>query len=163
MSGAAQTATETGGYKSLVENLRYSAAGLTATWPARFPDLPSTDGFVNNPQALANKVYGGRLGNGPASSGDGWKYRGRGLIQLTGKDNYKARAQETGLPLITDPDMAAEAEPAVRLACLYWKAKGINAMADADDIERVRKAVNGGLIGIADARTYLARAKGLLS
>lgn len=159
----AQTATETGGFRSLTENLRYSAAGLMATWPSRFPSLASTDGYANNPQALANKVYGGRLGNGPVTSGDGWRYRGRGLIQLTGKENYAKRGAETGLPLVTDPDLAADPATAVKLACLYWKAKGINALADADDIERVRRAVNGGLIGIADARTYLQRAKAVLS
>lgn len=157
-----QTATETGGFRTLTENLNYSAKGLMKVWPKRFPTEASTAGFAMNPVALANKVYGGRLGNGPASSNDGWTYRGRGLIQLTGRDNYTKRAAETGLPLVAQPDMASDPRDSVRIACLYWSSRSINEAADTDDIVKVRKLVNGGEHGLADARIFLKRAKAML-
>ncbi|MCU0728992.1 MAG: hypothetical protein MUF41_02655, partial [Sphingopyxis sp.] len=104
----AQTATETGGFRALSENLNYSATGLVATWPSRFPTRAAAEEYAMQPEKLANAVYANRLGNGPPESGDGWRYRGRGLIQLTGRDNYVARARETGLPLVTNPAMAAD-------------------------------------------------------
>lgn len=158
----AQTATETQGYKGLEENLSYSAAGLMATWPGTFPTEKATRGYVMNPEALALKVYSGRMGNGPAASGDGWDFRGRGLIQLTGRNNYTAREAESGVPLLTMPDLAADPGMSVRLACLYWTSRAINTAADADDLAKVRKRVNGGSNGLADAKIHLARAKKLL-
>ncbi len=158
-----QTATETGGFVSLEENLTYSAARLRKVWPKRFPDDKATKGYAKNPEALANFVYGGRLGNGPAASGDGYRYRGRGLIHLTGRSNYAERQGETGIPLVAAPELAAEPAKAVLLACRYWMAKSINAIADRNDIIAVRKAVNGGLNGIEDARFYFARAKTMLT
>ena len=158
----AQTAAETGAYKNLEENLGYSAKGLMATWPARFPDVRSTGGFVMNAKALALKVYSDRLGNGPASSGDGWDYRGRGLIQLTGRANYAAHEAETEIPLLTMPELASDPKMSVHLACLYWTSRAINAAADADDVKKVRKLVNGGDTGLTDAKIHLARAKKIL-
>jgi putative chitinase len=158
----AQTATETQGYKYLVENLSYTAAGLMAVWPNVFPTEQSTKGYVNNPEALALKVYSNRMGNGPPASGDGWDFRGRGLIQLTGRNNYTAREAETDVPLLTMPDLAADPGMSVRLACLYWTSRKINAAADADDLVKVRKLVNGGSNGLDDAKVHLARAKKLL-
>jgi putative chitinase len=158
----AQTATETQGYTYLVENLSYTAAGLMATWPGQFPTEASTGGCVKNPEALALKVYSNRMGNGPPSSGDGWDFRGRGLIQLTGRNNYAAREAEAGVPLLTVPDLAADAGLSVRLACLYWTSRKINAAADADDLVKVRKLVNGGSHGLDDAKIHLARAKKVL-
>ena len=157
-----QTATETGAFKTLSEDLNYSAKGLMRVWPKRFPTLAATDGFVMNAQALANKVYADRLGNGDAASGDGWKYRGRGLIQLTGRANYAQREAETAIPLVATPELASDPATSVKIACLYWAARGINAAADADDIKRVRKLVNGGDHGIDDAKLYLKRAKAML-
>jgi len=158
----AQTATETGGYKSFEENLGYTAAGLMATFPKYFPNLQATTGFVMKPQAVALKVYSDRLGNGAAATGDGWDYRGRGLIQLTGRANYEARGQEANLPLESMPELAADPATSVRLACLFWTSRAINAAADADDLVKVRKLVNGGSTGLDDAKTQLARAKKLL-
>jgi putative chitinase len=157
-----QTAVETGGFRGLEENLNYSAAGLMRVWPSRFPSVAATEGFVMNPKALAIRVYGGRLGNASGPSADGWTFRGRGLIQLTGRDNYTKRAEETGLPLLTKPEIAADPKISVQIAALYWTARKINLFADADDLEAVRKAVNGGQHGLADARTYFARAKRVL-
>jgi putative chitinase len=158
----AQTATETGGYKYLEENLSYTAVGLMATWPTYFPTEQSTKGFVKNPEALALKVYSNRMGNGPPSSGDGWDFRGRGLIQLTGRNNYAAREGESGVPLLSMPDLAADPGLSVRLACLYWTSRGINAAADADDLKKVRRLINGGSNGLEDAKIHLIRAKNVL-
>jgi putative chitinase len=158
----AQTATETQGYKNLEENLNYSAAQLMAIWPKTFPSVQSTKGFVMSPEPLALKVYSDRMGNGPASTGDGWDFRGRGLIQLTGRTNYTAREAESGVPLLTMPDLAADPGMSVRLACLFWTSRAINAAADADDLVKVRKLVNGGTNGLDDAKIHLARAKKVL-
>ena len=158
----AQTATETQGYKYLVENLNYTAAGLMAVWPNTFPTGKSTKGYVNNPEALALKVYSNRMGNGPPASGDGWDFRGRGLIQLTGRNNYTAREAEAEVPLLTIPDLAADPGMSVRLACLYWTSREINGAADADDPVKVRKLVNGGSNGLDDAKIHLARARKVL-
>ncbi len=158
----AQTATETGAYRTLEENLNYSAKRLTEVFKSRFPTIASTAGFANNPEALANKVYGGRLGNGPPASGEGWKYRGRGLIQLTGKTNYAARAKETGLPLVDQPDIVSAPQTSVQAACLFWTAVKLNVPADADDVVAVRQLVNGGQHGIEDCKIHLARAKKVL-
>jgi putative chitinase len=162
----AQTATETGGYSAMTEDLNYNAAAMMRVWPSRFPTVESTKGFVNNPEALANKVYGGRLGNGPEKSGDGYRYRGRGLIQLTGRANYAKREAETGINLVLRPEKAADPVRAVKIACLYWASRKINAAADlgSDEtaIKKVRKLVNGGEIGLADAKIYFSRARTLL-
>ena len=158
----AQTATETGGYKTLEENLAYSAAGLMAIFPKYFPTEKLTIGFVMNPRAVALKVYSDRLGNGPASTGDGWDFRGRGLIQLTGRANYEARGDEANVPLESMPELAADPTLSVKLACLFWASRKINAAADADDLVKVRQLVNGGTTGLDDAKIHLARAKKIL-
>jgi putative chitinase len=161
-----QTATETGGYSAMTENLNYSAAAMMRVWPTRFTNIEATKGLVNNPEALANKVYGGRLGNGPPASGDGYRYRGRGLIQLTGRTNYAKREAETGINLVLRPEKAADPVRAVKIACLYWASRKINAAADTGSdeaaIRKVRKLVNGGEIGLADAKIYFGRARALL-
>lgn len=159
----AQTATETGAYKALEENLNYTVNGLMKTWPSRFPNAAACDGYANNPKALALFVYSSRLGNGTADTGDGWAYRGRGLIQLTGRTNYTAREKETGIKLVAHPELASDPKTAVQIAALYWTSRKINAAADKDDVAAVRKLVNGGTIGLDDAKIYLARAKQVLA
>jgi putative chitinase len=158
----AQTATETGGFRVLEENLNYSAKRMMQVFPNRFPNLAATAGLANNPRAFALKVYSNRLGNGPPATGDGFTFRGRGLIQLTGRSNYTSRAQETGLPLVAQPDIVADPKTSVQVACLYWTSRNINAAADRDDVTAVRKLVNGGTHGLPDTKTYLARAKAVL-
>jgi putative chitinase len=155
----AQTATETGAFKSLEENLNYTAKAMMRVWPTRFPDEASTAGLVMNPKALALKVYSGRLGNGAPATGDGWTFRGRGLIQLTGRTNYAQREAETNIPLVIRPELASDPKTSIQIACLYWTSRKINAACDADDLSKVRKLVNGGQHGIADAATYLKRAR----
>jgi putative chitinase len=155
----AQTATETGAFARLEENLNYSAKVMMKVFPSRFPTLASTEGFVMNPRAFANKVYSNRLGNGPPASNDGFNYRGRGLIQLTGRTNYAQREAETGINLVTQPELASNPRTAVQVAALYWTSRSINDPADNDDIREVRRRVNGGAIGLEDARLHLARAR----
>lgn len=152
----AQWAVETGGFKRLEEDLDYSAQRLTQVWPSRYPTIAAATPYAGHPIALANKTYGGRFGN--TKPNDGWTYRGRGPTQLTFRDNYAEAARLTGLDLLGDPDAVAEADTGLRVACAYWTARGINAAADRNDITAVRKAVNGGSIGLDEAKRYFARA-----
>jgi putative chitinase len=147
----AQIYPETGGLKFLEENLRYSAKRLRQVWPARFPTDASAQPFANNPEALANKVYGGRLGN--KEPGDGWRYRGRGMMQTTGRRNYRAAGYEDRPDDLRIPDVALNS------ALTFWKDNGCNAIADRDDVAALRKRINGGTHGLADARAALAKAK----
>jgi putative chitinase len=151
----AQIATETGGLHALEENLNYKAERLHQVWPGRFPSVEAAKPYAHNPEALANRVYRNRLGNGSTSSGDGWRYRGGGMMQTTGRDNYRAAGHED------DPDALRTPGPALASALKFWRdhAPRLNVHADHDDLAGVRRIVNGGLNGIADARAYLASAK----
>jgi len=141
---------ESGGFKQLKENLNYSAKGLMATWPSRFPDADIAEKFERNPEKIANKVYAGRMGN--TEDGDGAKYIGRGLIQLTGKENYANCGNAIGVDLVANPDLLATPKYAALSAGWFWNRKGLNAFADADDIDTITKRINGGLIGLADRK-----------
>lgn len=141
------------------ESLNYSARRLCQVWPRRFPNRDVAAPYANNPEALANKVYGGRMGN--TQPGDGWKYRGRGP-QLTGRDNYAAVARRTGLPLIEHPDLAILPENFVLIACDFWNAAACNAQADRDDLDEITLRINGGKIGINERRALLFKAKRVL-
>jgi putative chitinase len=161
----AQVLHETGGLRVQFENLSYSAERLPQVWPSRFkPKGPLNPGdYANNPQKLANEVYGGRMGNtGP---NDGFNYRGRGLLQLTGKDSYQEATTilRKGNPSAPDfvslPDAVISAEWCVAIAAAEWVAKGCNALADQDDIEKITRAINGGLIGLAERIEWAKRTK----
>ncbi len=128
------------------ENLNYSAERLTRVWPRRFPTLAAAAPYARNPQALANKVYGGRLGN--VEPGDGWQYRGRGLIMVTGRDNYSLIERISGLPVVEQPQLLAERRPAL-LASIAWWERNVPDLA-LGDTEQVTEHVNGGHIGLAD-------------
>jgi putative chitinase len=141
---------ESGGFKQLKENLNYSAKGLMATWPSRFPDMDTAEKYERNPEKIANKVYAGRMGN--TEDGDGAKYIGRGLIQLTGKENYANCGNAIGVDLVANPDLLATPKYAALSAGWFWNKKGLNAFADADDIDTITKRINGGLIGLADRK-----------
>jgi putative chitinase len=163
----AQTAHESGGYTMLVENLNYRAATMAVCWPARFA-VKNTDGtwakdekggkvpnkfalaLERKPEALANVVYASRMGNGPTESGDGWKYRGRGLKQLTGKDNYTRCGLALGMDLVANPDLLLEPEGAALSAAWFWSVNKCGPLADANDIAGLTKRINGGLIGLAE-------------
>lgn len=153
----AQAANETGGLARLEENLNYSAKRLTQVWKKRFPTIAAATPYAKNPEKLANKVYGGRLGNDKA--GDGWRYRGSGILQTTGKENFTEVETDTGLPVVSQPQLLRTFPGALQAACIYWKKRGINKLADRDDIEGVTKAVNGGLIGLDDRKEWLAKAR----
>ena len=141
---------ESGGFKQLKENLNYSAKGLMATWPSRFPDIDTAEKYERNPEKIANKVYSGRMGN--TEDGDGAKYIGRGLIQLTGKENYANCGNAIGVDLVANPDLLSTPKYAALSAGWFWNRKGLNALADADDIDTITKRINGGLIGLADRK-----------
>jgi putative chitinase len=155
-----QLDVESGGFTKFTEALGYSAERLCAVWPSRFPTLAAARPFAHNPQALANKVYDNRLGN--TEPDDGWKFRGRGLIQITGRENYHRYGQLLDLDLIDRPDLAELPVNAARIAGAFWSAHGLNGLADRDDVEAITRAINGGLTGLADRRAAVARAKAVL-
>ena len=150
----AQCGHESAGFSVLKENLNYSAEGLNKIFKKYFPTLESAQPYARNPEKIANKVYGGRMGNGPESSGDGWKYRGRGPIQLTGKDNYRAFANdyfEDPETLLNDPDLLIDHIPTSLLAAVwFWQKNKLNKEADAGDIKTMTRKINGGFIGLED-------------
>jgi len=169
----AQTAHESAGYVLLQENLNYSSDGLCAIWPNRFailgPDKKPVKkdgknqpnkfalGLHRKPEMIANVVYAARMGNGPIESGDGWKYRGRGLKQLTGKTNYTKCGEGLGIDLVSKPDLLLQPQYAVLSAVWFWVENKCGPLADADDFVGLTKRINGGTIGLED-RTKRYRA-----
>lgn len=150
----AQCGHESAGFSVLKENLNYSAEGLNKIFKKYFPTLESAQPYARNPEKIANKVYSNRMGNGDEASGDGWKYRGRGPIQLTGKDNYRAFANdyfEDPETLLNDPDLLIDHIPTSLLAAVwFWQKNKLNKEADAGDIKTMTKKINGGFIGLED-------------
>ncbi len=159
----AQVGHESAGLTALEENLSYSAARLCAVWPGRFPSSEAAAPFAGNPRALANRVYGGRMGNGDETSGDGWAYRGRGYIQLTGRAAYRETGRRAGLDLEVSPDLAAAPEHALAVACAFWSWRGLNALCDRDDLVAVTRRINGGSNGLADRRAWLDKVQRVLA
>lgn len=142
---------ESGGFKILQENLNYSAAALMRTWPSRFPDMDTAEKYEHNPQKIASKVYAGRMGNTtPEEAG---KYIGRGLIQLTGKENYANCGLGLGVDLLGNPDWLGTPKYAALSAGWYWHKKNLNAL--VDDIETMTKRINGGTIGLDDRKAKI--------
>lgn len=154
-----QIVQESAGLTCLLENLNYSAKRLCQVWPKRFPTLKDALPYANNPQALANKVYGGRMGN--TKEGDGWRYRGRGLKQLTGFDNYKAEGEALGLDLIGDPDQVAKPDIAFLTALSYFQ-RHIGKAAETASVETITVAVNGGVNGLHEREVATERALEIL-
>ena len=149
----AQCGHESGGFKLTKENLNYSAKGLNGIFKKYFPTLESAVPYERKPEKIANKVYGGRMGNGLEASGEGWKFHGRGFIQLTGKDNYTAFTKSIGEDCITNPDLVAS-KYALASAAWFFNKNGLHKMADggANDttVTSITKRVNGGTIGLPD-------------
>lgn len=139
----AQVGHESGQLRNLVENLNYSAEALVRTWPSRFTDQ-TAPGYARHPEKIANKAYGGRMGNGPEASGDGWRFRGRGLLQVTGRDNYREAGVGLGLPLESEPELLEQAEQAAQSAAWWWAKRGLNEMADAGRIRDIGSIINTG-------------------
>ena len=150
----AQCGHESGGWTVFEENLNYSAKGLMGIFKKYFPDEATATAYQRQPEKIANKVYANRMGNGPESSGDGWKYRGRGPIQLTGKDNYRAFAKEMfddWENLFNNPDWVnADRDFALMSAIWFWNKNKLNREADAGDLKTMTRKINGGYIGLED-------------
>jgi putative chitinase len=149
----AQCGHESGGFRATQENLNYSAKGLAGIFKKYFPTEASAAPYARNPQKIASKVYGGRMGNGPESTGEGYKFRGRGYIQLTGKENYTAFGKSIGEDIISNPDVVAS-KYALLSAAWFFSKNGLHKMADegASDtvVTKITKRVNGGTIGLPD-------------
>lgn len=149
----AQCAHESGGFKFLKENLNYKAASLRKVFPKYFPDDAIANEYASKPnkqEAIASRIYANRMGNGDEASGDGFKYLGRGLIQLTGKNNYTIFAASIDTPLEEIPEYLQTFEGAVQSACWFWEQNNLNQWADKGDILTLTKRINGGTIGLED-------------
>lgn len=146
----AQCAHESGGFRALKENLNYKAASLRRVFPKYFPDDAIAASYANKGEMIANRVYASRMGNGDESSGDGFRYCGRGLIQLTGKDNYTLFAGSLDMPVDEVPEYLQTFEGAVQSACFFWESTNLNQFADKGDILTMTKRINGGTIGLED-------------
>lgn len=157
-----QCAHESANFTKLEENLNYKPERLMQVWPSRFPDLPTAMKYAHDPIKLANKVYANRMGNGSEESGDGAKYHGRGLIQLTGKELYGNCGSNIGVDLLSNPGLLTTPEYAALSAGWFWNKKGLNALADAGDFETMTKRINGGTLGLDDRKAKIAKALSVL-
>jgi putative chitinase len=152
---------ESGNFRWLEENLNYSADALMRTWSSRFPTREIADQFARNPEKIANKVYGGRMGN--TEDGDGWKYRGRGIKQLTGKENYQRCGAGLGVDIIDDPDLLLEPKYACLSAGWFWNKHNLNQLADQKDYTTMTRRINGGVFGLSDRINKINECLKLLS
>jgi len=152
----AQIGHESGGFCFTSENLNYRAEALTRVWPSRFPPGVA-ESYAMQPEKIANRAYADRMGNGNEASGDGWKYRGRGLIQLTGADNYAAFSLDADNEALSDPDSVAEPELAALSAGWFWSKNGLNALADEKNIVGMTKRINGSTNGLDDRQMRYSR------
>lgn len=151
----AQCGHESGGFTRFTEGLNYSAKGLLATFPKYFPDLKTALVYERQKEKIANRVYANRMGNGPESSGDGFKYRGRSAIQLTGKDNYAAFTKDTGIDIVTNPDIINDdLSLIIKISIWFWNKNILNKFADAKDVLGATKKINGGLNGILEREEF---------
>ena len=158
----AQVIHESGHFRTNVENLNYSASALKSVFKKYFPTDELANQYARQPEKIANRVYANRMGNGDEASGDGWKYRGRGLIQLTGFNNYKQCKDEMKIDIVKNPDLLLVPEYALKSACWFWNKNNLNQYADKDDITGITKKVNGGLNGIESRKEILGRAQKIL-
>jgi putative chitinase len=154
----AQCAHESGNFVFIKENLNYKAASLQKIFSKYFPTADLAAQYANKPEQIANRIYANRMGNGPEISGDGYKYCGRGLIQLTGKDNYTFFAGSLNIPVEEASDYLATFEGAAQSACWFWEQNNLNRFADANDTKGLTRAINGGQIGIIDREEHTRHA-----
>ena len=157
----AQCAHESGGFRTLKENLNYKAVTLRKIFPKYFPTDELANEYANKPnkqEAIANKVYANRMGNGDEASGDGFRYCGRGLIQLTGKDNYSWFAASIGITVEEAAEYLQTFEGAAQSACWFWENNNLNQWADKGDILTLTKRINGGTIGLEDRKKHYEHA-----
>jgi len=146
----AQCAHESGGFTAIKENLNYRAVTLRKVFPKYFPSDDIANAYAGKQEMIANRVYASRMGNGDEHSGDGYRYCGRGLIQLTGKQNYQNFADSIEIAVEDVPEYLATFEGAVQSACWFWEANNLNQFADNGDILTMTKRINGGTIGLED-------------
>ena len=161
----AQCAHESGGFRALKENLNYKAATLRKVFPKYFPNDAIANEYANKPNkqaAIANRVYANRMGNGPEESGDGFRYCGRGLIQLTGKENYTWFAASLEIPVEEAAEYLQTFEGAVQSACWFWETNNLNQWADKGDILTLTKRINGGTLGLEDRKKHYEHALHIL-
>ena len=150
----AQCAHESGGFVFLKENLNYKAASLRRVFPKYFPDDAIAAQYAGKGEMIANRVYANRMGNGDEASGDGFRYCGRGLIQLTGKNNYTFFAGSLDIPVEEASEYLQTFEGAVQSACFFWESNKLNQWADSGDILTLTKRINGGTIGLEDRQKH---------
>ncbi len=151
-----QCAVESANFTRLQENLNYSAQRLTQVWPSRFPNINMAESYAHNPEKLADFVYAGRMGN--LQDGDGWKFHGRGLIQLTGRENYANCGSGIGVDLIDNPDLLLTPKYAALSAGWFWNKKGLNALADSQEYGAMTRRINGGLTGLDERIAKITKA-----
>ena len=150
----AQCGHESADFTTLKENLNYSAEGLSKVFPKRFPTVAAAQPYHRQPEKIANKIYADRMGNGPEASGDGFKFRGRGAIQLTGKENYTKFANSIGKSLDETVAYTETLAGAIESACWFWNTNKLNDLADKKDIVGLTKRINGGTIGLEDRKHH---------
>ena len=161
----AQCGHESGGFTLMQENLNYSAKGLRGTFGKYFPNDEVAKLYERKPEMIANRVYANRMGNGDEASGEGWYFRGRGIVQITGKNNYTKCSQslfESNV-LVENPDLLLETEYAIHSACWFWSAARLNELADIGDIKTMTKRINGGYIGLEDRINHYNHAIDILN
>jgi putative chitinase len=159
----AQAAHESAQFKVVKENLNYSAEGLRRVFPKYFSTAALATEYARQPVKIANRVYANRMGNGNEASGDGFKFRGRGFFQVTGKSNYTLCGKELGVDLLTTPESLERTKAALASALWFWNSKNLNKYADANDIRGMTKAINGGYHGLDERTHYYLVAKKVLS
>lgn len=158
-----QCGHECGNFKVLEENLNYRAETLMRLWPKRFPTREIADQYARNPKKIANKVYADRMGNRDEASGDGYRFRGRGCIQLTGHSNYFHAGKALGIDFVMEPDLVATPQYAALTAGWFWDTQKLNAIAEAGDWTKLTKKINGGTIGLDDRIKHINMAIKVIS
>ena len=154
----AQCAHESGGFMFLKENLNYRAESLMRVWPKYFPTIDIARQYEKKPEKIANRAYANRMGNGPEESGDGWKFAGKGLIQLTGRTNYTWFAASLEISVEEASEYLQTFEGAAQSACWFWENNNLNRFADVGDIKGMTKVINGGYIGLEDREKHYQHA-----
>jgi len=157
----AQTAHESAEYSRFIENLNYSAQGLLNTWPKKFTAKLAA-AYARQPDRIASYVYACRMGNGDEASGDGWRYRGRGVIQITGKDLYQACGSGLGVDLAASPELLEQPHFAFLSAAWFWGSRKLNDLADRGDLVGITRVINGGTNGLEERQAYYKLAKAAL-
>jgi len=158
-----QCSHECNKFRTLEENLNYKAETLVKLWPIRFPTMEIANAYAHQPQKIANKVYANRMGNGDESSGDGFRFRGRGCIQLTGHDSYWHCGQAVGVDLVSAPELVSTPAYAALSAGWFWATHNCNALAAKEDWTGLTKKINGGVFGLQERIALTNRAIDVLS